>query len=268
MVIGIHFRIVIEDSTSLSSSKAHQPNLVYHITHTPMINLRWSNSWTSLNCNTFCCVTMWRWAPIRNTPSLVIGVIGQSRRTVRETVVQVWLRKQESVWISELILIAIKVNEFLSSFVQLLFCSSNCIGPSRKHYSCNIEDCDPNEIDFRERQCLEFDNQPFKGRYFNWIPYWQAPNPCELNCMPKGERFYYRHAEKVIDGTKCYNDGSLDICVDGQCMVCRLAGWRLTFWTYFLSFLSTHLAGWMWQDTWFNEKRRSMRCLWRRWIHM
>jgi hypothetical protein len=46
-----------------------------------------------------------------------------------------------------------------------------------------------------------------------------AANPCELNCMPKGERFYYRHARKVIDGTRCYEDGSLDICVDGICMV-------------------------------------------------
>lgn len=45
-------------------------------------------------------------------------------------------------------------------------------------------------------------------------------NPCELNCMPKGERFYYRHARKVIDGTRCYEDGSLDVCVDGICMVC------------------------------------------------
>jgi len=95
---------------------------------------------------------------------------------------------------------------------------NNCEGPSKKYYSCNTEDCDPNEIDFRERQCQQFNNQPFKGRYFNWTPYLQAPNPCELNCLPINERFYYRHAEKVIDGTKCYNDGSLDICVDGQCM--------------------------------------------------
>lgn len=34
--------------------------------------------------------------------------------------------------------------------------------------------------------------------------------------MPKGERFYYVHKAKVIDGTRC-NDQSLDVCVDGQC---------------------------------------------------
>lgn len=36
--------------------------------------------------------------------------------------------------------------------------------------------------------------------------------------MPKGERFYYRHKAKVIDGTPC-NDESLDVCVNGQCQV-------------------------------------------------
>lgn len=36
--------------------------------------------------------------------------------------------------------------------------------------------------------------------------------------MPRGERFYYRHKSKVIDGTRC-NDESLDVCVDGKCQV-------------------------------------------------
>lgn len=36
--------------------------------------------------------------------------------------------------------------------------------------------------------------------------------------MPRGERFYYRHKAKVIDGTRC-NGESNDVCVDGQCQV-------------------------------------------------
>lgn len=36
--------------------------------------------------------------------------------------------------------------------------------------------------------------------------------------MPKGERFYYRHRNKVIDGTKC-DDEKLDVCIDGKCLV-------------------------------------------------
>ena len=52
----------------------------------------------------------------------------------------------------------------------------------------------------------------------SWIPYLKAPNQCELNCQPRGERFYYRHKRKVIDGTSCGPE-ELDVCVDGQCMV-------------------------------------------------
>lgn len=52
-----------------------------------------------------------------------------------------------------------------------------------------------------------------------WIPYTRAPNKCELNCMPKGERFYYRHRRKVIDGTRCDEQQGTDVCVAGQCLV-------------------------------------------------
>ena len=41
---------------------------------------------------------------------------------------------------------------------------------------------------------------------------------CALNCMPKGKYFYFRWADKVVDGTRCSVD-SYDICVDGKCEV-------------------------------------------------
>ncbi|KAH9375113.1 hypothetical protein HPB48_019072 [Haemaphysalis longicornis] len=47
---------------------------------------------------------------------------------------------------------------------------------------------------------------------------YEAANPCELNCRPEGERFYYRHSPKTIDGTRCHDDGSLDVCINGACM--------------------------------------------------
>lgn len=43
-------------------------------------------------------------------------------------------------------------------------------------------------------------------------------NPCELNCVPSGENFFYRHKPAVVDGTPCYV-GRDDICVDGECRV-------------------------------------------------
>ncbi|GIX76837.1 papilin, partial [Caerostris extrusa] len=44
-------------------------------------------------------------------------------------------------------------------------------------------------------------------------------NECELNCMPRGgDKFYYRHSQAVVDGTRCRED-SLDVCVRwGVCM--------------------------------------------------
>lgn len=45
-----------------------------------------------------------------------------------------------------------------------------------------------------------------------------APNKCELTCIPKGESFYYKHREAVVDGTPC-EPGKRDICVDGSCRV-------------------------------------------------
>ncbi|XP_037820569.1 papilin isoform X5 [Lucilia sericata] len=91
-----------------------------------------------------------------------------------------------------------------------------CRGGNRKYFSCNTQDCPEGEPDFRSQQCSRFNHQPFDGIYYEWVPYKNAPNPCELNCMPNGERFYYRHKAKVIDGTRC-NDKDLDVCVDGQC---------------------------------------------------
>ncbi|XP_035782943.1 papilin-like isoform X2 [Anopheles albimanus] len=92
----------------------------------------------------------------------------------------------------------------------------SCTGGTKKYFSCNTQDCPEREQDFRKQQCSEFNDVPFEGHRYQWVPYTRAPNPCELNCMPFGERFYYRHRSKVIDGTRC-NDESFDVCVDGTC---------------------------------------------------
>ncbi|VEN50612.1 unnamed protein product [Callosobruchus maculatus] len=90
-----------------------------------------------------------------------------------------------------------------------------CSGPTSRHFSCNTQDC-PDRADFRAQQCAEFNNIPFEGVYYDWIPYTKAPDPCELNCMPRGERFYYNHARAVKDGTPC-SDEVFDVCVNGTC---------------------------------------------------
>ncbi|CAL1675129.1 unnamed protein product [Lasius platythorax] len=92
-----------------------------------------------------------------------------------------------------------------------------CTGASRRFFSCNIQECPGEPTDFRAEQCAEFNNVPFEGTYYDWIPYTGSPNKCELNCMPRGERFFYRHKVAVVDGTPCESEKN-DVCVKGKCM--------------------------------------------------
>ncbi|NXW74308.1 PPN protein, partial [Hirundo rustica] len=92
----------------------------------------------------------------------------------------------------------------------------SCVGPTRSYRSCNVQNCPEGSRDFRAEQCAEFDRTEFQGKKYKWLPYYGAPNKCELNCIPKGENFYYRHKEAVVDGTTC-EPGKRDICVEGVC---------------------------------------------------
>ncbi|KAJ8340921.1 hypothetical protein SKAU_G00332120 [Synaphobranchus kaupii] len=93
---------------------------------------------------------------------------------------------------------------------------NNCVGPARSYRSCNIQDCPEGSRDFREEQCSQFDGLDFQGKQHKWLPYYGAENPCELNCIPKGENFFYRQLAAVVDGTPCH-PGRRDICVEGVC---------------------------------------------------
>ncbi|XP_062296303.1 papilin [Scomber scombrus] len=92
----------------------------------------------------------------------------------------------------------------------------NCVGPETSYRSCNIQDCPEGSRDFREEQCSQFDGTDFQGKRYKWLPYYGAENPCELNCMPRGENFFYRHRSSVVDGTPCH-PGRRDVCVEGVC---------------------------------------------------
>ncbi|XP_077523484.1 papilin-like [Amblyomma americanum] len=96
--------------------------------------------------------------------------------------------------------------------------SQGCVGPSKRYFSCNVEDCPDISKDFREEQCARFNSVPYMGRYYSWVPYYKAASPCELNCKPRSERFFYQHSPKTIDGTRCSDDGSLDVCINGTCV--------------------------------------------------
>uniref|UniRef100_A0A1A8U2E1 ADAM metallopeptidase with thrombospondin type 1 motif, 6 n=1 Tax=Nothobranchius furzeri TaxID=105023 RepID=A0A1A8U2E1_NOTFU len=92
-----------------------------------------------------------------------------------------------------------------------------CLGERKRYRSCNIDPCPVGSRDFREKQCADFDNLPFRGKYYNWKPYTGGGvKPCALNCLAEGYNFYTERSPAVIDGTQCQAD-SLDICINGEC---------------------------------------------------
>ncbi|XP_042251767.1 A disintegrin and metalloproteinase with thrombospondin motifs 6 [Thunnus maccoyii] len=92
-----------------------------------------------------------------------------------------------------------------------------CLGERKRYRSCNTDPCPAGSRDFREKQCADFDNMPFRGKYYNWKPYTGGGvKPCALNCLAEGYNFYTERSPAVIDGTRCQAD-SLDICINGEC---------------------------------------------------
>ncbi|XP_073466939.1 ADAMTS-like protein 4 isoform X2 [Aquarana catesbeiana] len=95
----------------------------------------------------------------------------------------------------------------------------HCEGEKKQYKSCNQEPCPASQPDARTLQCSTFNNQEFMGRLYQWEAFTEVHGNqrCALNCRPIGYRFYVRHTEKVQDGSPC-EPGSLDVCVDGQCL--------------------------------------------------
>lgn len=69
---------------------------------------------------------------------------------------------------------------------------------------------------------------------------------CELTCRPAGYRFYVRLAERVRDGTPCFNASSNDVCVEGQCLVSKFTCSCVK--GYFLTRLNLRLLCLAWPD--------------------
>ncbi|XP_036199842.1 ADAMTS-like protein 4 isoform X2 [Myotis myotis] len=94
-----------------------------------------------------------------------------------------------------------------------------CSGESEQLRACSHAPCPPEHPDPRALQCAAFDSQEFMGQLYQWEPFTevQGSQRCELNCRPRGFRFYVRHTEKVQDGTLC-QPGALDMCVAGRCL--------------------------------------------------
>lgn len=120
-------------------------------------------------------------------------------------------------------------------------------------FSIIWQSCPDQEIDFREQQCIQYNNQSFRGKTYSWEAYIKGASlilystqrfclilsnticcesftddaECELNCKPIGLNYFATLNNTVIDGTTCYlpvdltrrNISGRAMCVDGICKV-------------------------------------------------
>uniref|UniRef100_A0A8C7Z2Y3 PLAC domain-containing protein n=1 Tax=Oryzias sinensis TaxID=183150 RepID=A0A8C7Z2Y3_9TELE len=95
-----------------------------------------------------------------------------------------------------------------------------CSGPEKEYRRCFSQVCGGGALDSRAEQCAAFNTQEFMGRFYNWEPFTEVgeDKQCELTCRPAGYRFYVRQAERVRDGTPCFNVSTNDVCIEGRCL--------------------------------------------------
>ncbi|GAV00689.1 hypothetical protein RvY_11503-2 [Ramazzottius varieornatus] len=95
--------------------------------------------------------------------------------------------------------------------------SMGCTGPRRRYFACNTLDCPEGSTDFREEQCSKFDDKPYQGQLYKWMPHKNGGNKCELLCRPVNGSFYVSFAPQVIDGTACNEEGT-SVCIRRKCV--------------------------------------------------
>nr|XP_042123113.1 ADAMTS-like protein 5 isoform X1 [Peromyscus maniculatus bairdii]XP_042123114.1 ADAMTS-like protein 5 isoform X1 [Peromyscus maniculatus bairdii]XP_042123115.1 ADAMTS-like protein 5 isoform X1 [Peromyscus maniculatus bairdii]XP_042123116.1 ADAMTS-like protein 5 isoform X1 [Peromyscus maniculatus bairdii]XP_042123117.1 ADAMTS-like protein 5 isoform X1 [Peromyscus maniculatus bairdii] len=93
-----------------------------------------------------------------------------------------------------------------------------CWGDSHEYRVCQLPDCPPGAIPFRDLQCALYNGHPVLGtqKTYQWVPFHGAPNLCDLNCLAEGHAFYHSFG-RVLDGTPC-TPGSQGLCVAGGCL--------------------------------------------------
>ncbi|KAL0271566.1 UNVERIFIED_CONTAM: hypothetical protein PYX00_008622 [Menopon gallinae] len=91
-----------------------------------------------------------------------------------------------------------------------------CIGERKRYKICNTQDCPENTPSFRAVQCSSYDDQPFQGKKYKWIPYFDKADPCELYCSDEKDSIVVPWRNNAQDGTPC-RIGTRDMCIHGIC---------------------------------------------------
>ncbi|XP_045156087.1 ADAMTS-like protein 5 isoform X1 [Echinops telfairi] len=93
-----------------------------------------------------------------------------------------------------------------------------CWGNTHEYRLCQLPDCPPRAVPFRDLQCALYNGRPVLGsqKTYQWVPFHGAPNQCDLNCLAEGHTFYHSFG-RVLDGTPC-SPGVEGLCVAGRCL--------------------------------------------------
>ncbi|XP_007952798.1 ADAMTS-like protein 5 [Orycteropus afer afer] len=93
-----------------------------------------------------------------------------------------------------------------------------CWGDTHEYRLCQLPDCPPRAVPFRDLQCALYNGHPVLGtqKTYQWVPFHGAPNQCDLNCLAEGHAFYHSFG-RVLDGTPC-SPGLEGLCVAGRCL--------------------------------------------------
>ncbi|XP_006898057.1 PREDICTED: ADAMTS-like protein 5 [Elephantulus edwardii] len=93
-----------------------------------------------------------------------------------------------------------------------------CWGSTHEYRLCQLPDCPARAVPFRDLQCALYNGRPVLAtqKTYQWVPFYGAPNQCDLNCLAEGHAFYHSFG-RVLDGTPC-SPGVEGLCVAGRCL--------------------------------------------------
>ncbi|XP_061390708.1 A disintegrin and metalloproteinase with thrombospondin motifs 12-like isoform X1 [Musca vetustissima] len=95
-----------------------------------------------------------------------------------------------------------------------------CIGERKRYKICNHQPCPKNEPSFRAQQCEKYNDKPYQGHFYKWLPFFDKQNPCKLYCNDVDDTIIANWGDMVLDGTPC-TLGTNNMCIDG---ICRKVG--------------------------------------------
>ncbi|XP_068910126.1 A disintegrin and metalloproteinase with thrombospondin motifs 7-like isoform X3 [Tenebrio molitor] len=90
-----------------------------------------------------------------------------------------------------------------------------CLGERKKIKICNMDPCPAGSPSFRELQCQEHNDKPFRDKVYQWKAFFKEDEPCVLYCLSNANSFA-KLEPRVKDGTKC-KLGTRNMCISGVC---------------------------------------------------